>query len=129
MYTDLMALIRRLAVPIAALWFLVQAATLIAVPAYFVAGSGTAPIECTCVHDGNHRDCPMHHASTAGARICLQTMDSTGFVALGSLLGQIALAPPHAQALDLVPAPLAPALDTFIAPLRPAAPEPPPPRV
>jgi len=127
MYTDTMARVRRIAGPVAAIWLLVQTAALVVMPAVFYAAS-TAPLECTCVHDGNHRDCPMHHASPIGGRICSQTTDSTGFTALGSLLAHAGVMPPPPDTLLLNSPPLvvhwhAPSHHPTFAP-----PEPPPPR-
>lgn len=56
MSTDLMSRIRRIGAPVAAIWLLLQTATLVVVPAVFYASSSASPVECTCVHDGNHRD-------------------------------------------------------------------------
>jgi hypothetical protein len=126
MYTEPMARVRRVAGPIAAIWLLVQTATLVLVPAAFYAGSD--PIECTCVHDGNHRDCPMHHKSPIGSRVCFQTTDTTGLGALGSLLGHVGLVPPTPATLLLSLPPLAPDRDAPPHHRTPAPPQPPPPR-
>jgi hypothetical protein len=127
MYTDPMSCVRRIIGPVAAIWLLVQTATLVVMPVVFYAASATAPLECTCAHDGNHRDCPMHHASPIGGRICFQATDSTGFTLLGSLL-QVGVVPPPVNALLPAPPPLAvhrpaPSYHHTFAP-----PEPPPPR-
>ena len=126
MYTELMARVRGIAAPVAALWLIVQSATLVLVPAFFVAGSQRAPIECTCLHDGNHHDCPMHHASPMGARVCFQTTDSSGVAVLGSMLGQVGVVPGPLTTLDLIPAPLA-IFWTAPSHHRTVAPPPPPP--
>jgi len=128
MYTDPMTRARRIAAPIAAIWLLVQTATLVTVPAFLIAGSQDSPAECTCLHDGNHRNCPMHHGSPMGARICFQSTDSTGFAVLGSMLGHVGLVPRPPAPLFLNPTPLAihwaaPSHHRTLAP-----PKPPPPR-
>jgi hypothetical protein len=128
MYTDVMARVRRIAGPAAAIWLVVQTATLVLVPAFFIAGSQAAPLECTCMHDGNHRDCPMHHASPMGARICIQTTDSTGFAVLGSMLGHLGVVPSSIQMLHLTPPPFAERTAALPHPRTPAPPNPPPPR-
>lgn len=56
MYTDLMSRVSRIGAPLAAIRFLLQTATLVVVPAVFYASSSGSPVECTGVHDGNHRD-------------------------------------------------------------------------
>jgi hypothetical protein len=128
MYTDPMARVRRITGLAAAVWLVVQTATLVLAPAFFVAGSQAAPLECTCVHDGNHHDCPMHDASPMGARICFQTTESTGVTVLSSMLGHVGLVPRPPATLLPNPAPLAvhrdaPSHDSTLAP-----PKPPPPR-
>jgi len=128
MYTDPMARIRRIAGPAAAIWLVVQTATLVLVPAFFIAGSQAAPIVCTCMHDGNHRDCPMHHGSPIGARICIQTADSTGFAVLGSMLGHLGVVPGSLETLHLTPPSLAERTVALPIPRTPAPPNPPPPR-
>ena len=128
MYTDPMARIRRIAGPAAAIWLLVQTATLVLVPAFFIAGSQAAPLECTCMHDGNHRDCPMHHGSPMGARICIQTTDSAGLAVLGSMLGHLGVVPSSLETLHLTLSPLAVHWDAPSYPRTPAPPKPPPPR-
>jgi hypothetical protein len=128
MYTDLMLRVRRIGGPVAAIWLLLQTATLVVVPAVFYASSSVSPLECTCVHDGNHRDCPMHHASPIGGRICFQTTDSTGFTALGSLLGHLGVVPRPADTLLLNPPPLAVQSDAPAHHRTLAPPAPPPPR-
>jgi hypothetical protein len=121
-----MARVRHLAAPIAALWLVVQSATLALVPAFFIAGSQTAPLECTCLHDGNHQDCPMHHASPIGARVCFQATDDSGVAVLGSMLGHVGVVPALLKAFALAPAPVA--VDRSAPPhLRTLAPPPPPP--
>ena len=128
MYTDPMARIRRIAGPAAAIWLVVQTATLVLVPAFFIAGSQAAPIVCTCMHDGNHRDCPMHHGSPIFARICIQTADSTGFAVLGSMLGHLGVVPGSLETLHLTPPSLAERTVALPIPRTPAPPNPPPPR-
>jgi len=123
-----MARIRRIAGPAAAIWLVVQTATLVLVPAFFIAGSQAAPIVCTCMHDGNHRDCPMHHGSPIGARICIQTADSTGFAVLGSMLGHLGVVPGSLETLHLTPPSLAERTVALPIPRTPAPPNPPPPR-
>ena len=130
MYTEPMARIRRIAGPAAAIWLVVQTATLVLVPAFFIAGSQAAPLECTCMHDGTHRDCPMHHASPMGARICIQTTDPAGFAVLGSMLGHLGgVIPSSLETLHLTPPPLAARTAALRHPRTPAPPNPPPPRV
>jgi len=123
-----MTRVRRVAAPIAAIWLLIHASTLVVLPAVFYASSRHAPIECTCVHDGNHRDCPMHHASPIGSRVCFQSTDERGFAALGSLLAQIAVMPGPPAIVFLTPTPLAVQGEVASPIPRSAAPEPPPPR-
>jgi hypothetical protein len=124
-----MARVRRIAGPVAAIWLLVQTVAVVVMPTAFYAVTATAPLECTCVHDGNHRNCPMHHASPIGGRICFESTDSTGFTALGSLLGHAGVVPPLADALLLNPPPLAVHRDAPPHHRTPAPPLPPPPRV
>jgi len=128
MYTDPMARVRRITGLTAAAWLVVQTATLVLAPAFFVAGSHAAPLECTCVHDGNHRDCPMHHGSPTGARICFQTTESTGVTVLTSMLGHVALVPRPPATLLPNPAPLAAHRDALPRYRTLAPPKPPPPR-
>ena len=128
MYTERMSRVRRIAGPLAAIWLLMQTATLLVVPAVFYAQSGTAPIECTCVHDGNHHDCPMHHSSPVGARVCSQTTGSGDLAAIGSMLGDVGLVPGPPNAVFLTTTPLAVQRDASSIALRPAPPDPPPPR-
>lgn len=126
MSIELMARLRDIAAPIAALWLVVQSATLVVVPVFFIAGSQAAPFECTCLHDGNHHDCPMHHASPIGARVCFQATDDSGVAVLGSMLGHAGVMPTPVQALVLIPAP--PAVHRDAPPHhRTLAPPPPPP--
>lgn len=120
--------LRRALGPVAASWLLIQAATLVVVPAVFHAGSTAAPIECTCVHDGNHSRCPMHHTSPAGAKVCFQTSDSTGLAVLSSSLGHVGLVPRAPSAFTFIPSRLAVPFDETSKTLRPAPPDPPPPR-
>src|SRR4029453_15747164 len=105
MYTETMARVRNIAAPIAALWLVVQSATFVLVPGFFVAGSERAPLECTWLHDGNHHDCPMHHASSTGARVCVQATDDNGVVVLGSMLGHVGVMPALVTALRSIPPP------------------------
>ena len=128
MYTDPMARIRRITWPAAAIWLVIQTATLVLVPAFFMAGSQAAPIECTCIHDGNHRDCPMHRTSPMGARICIQATDSSGLATLSSMLGHVGLVPPTFETLHLTSPPLAVHWDAPSHHLTLAPPKPPPPR-
>ena len=128
MYTEPMARVRNIAAPVAALWLVVQSATLVLVPAFFIAGSQAAPIECTCLHGGNHQDCPMHHASPMGARVCFQTTDDSGFAVLGSMLGHVGVMPPPPKALVVTQAPLAVGRDVSPHHRTTAPPPPPPPR-
>jgi hypothetical protein len=53
-----MSRVRRIGAPVAAIWLLLQTATLVVVAAVFDARSSASPVERPCVHDGNHRDCP-----------------------------------------------------------------------
>ena len=128
MYTDSMTRVRRVAAPIAAIWLIIQTSTLVALPVVFYAGSRHAPIECTCAHDGNHRDCPMHHASPVGARVCFQATDSPGFAVLGSMFGHLGVIPNPLDTLDVPPPPLAGHGDTPSHHRTLAPPAPPPPR-
>ena len=125
MYTEPMARVRDIAAPIAALWLIVQSATLVLVPAFLIAGSQASPIECTCLHDGNHQDCPMHHGSPIGARVCFQATDDSGVAVLGSLLGHVGVMPALVKAPALIPAPLAVHRDS--PPYHPTVTPPPPP--
>jgi hypothetical protein len=124
-YTRPMSRVRRVAAPVATLWLLVQTATFVVVPAVFYLASG-APVECTCMHDGNHRDCPMHHGSPVGARVCFQSAGSDQAAALGSLLGHVGVVPAPPDSLLLSLPPLAVQQDAPTP--RPATPDPPPPR-
>ena len=128
MYTERMSRIRRVAGPMAAIWLLVQTATLVVVPAVFYAESGAAPVECTCVHDGNHHDCPMHHRSPLGARVCSQTTGTADLAALGSMLGDVGLVPRPLDSVFPITTLLTLQRDASSTSLRPAPPEPPPPR-
>jgi len=128
MYTDQMARIRRLTGPAAAIWLVIQTATLVMVPAFFIAGSQGALVECTCAHDGNHSNCPMHHSSPIGARICIHATDSTGFAVLSSMLGHLGLVPGPLETLRLTPPPLAVYWDAPPHHRTLAPPKPPPPR-
>jgi hypothetical protein len=128
MYTDPMTRVRGIAAAVAALWLVVHSATLILVPAFFIAGAEAAPLECTCLHDGNHHDCPMHHGSPMGARVCVQTTDTSGVAVLGSMLAQVGVIPIPLTALDLVTAPPALPRDTSSHDHTLAPPPPPPPR-
>jgi len=128
MYTDPMARIRRITGPAAAIWLAIQTATLVLVPAFFIAGSQAALIECTCIHDGNHHDCPMHRASPMGARICIQATDSTGLATLSSMLGHAGLVPPTVETLHWTFPPLAVHRDAPSHLRTLAPPKPPPPR-
>ena len=112
MSTDSMTRVRRAAAPIAAIWLLIQTSPLVVLPAAFYAASGHAPIECTCAHDGSHHDCPMHHASPVGARVCFQATDSPGFAVLGSVFGHLGVIQGPLDTLDLTPPPLARHRDT-----------------
>jgi hypothetical protein len=123
-----MTRVRRVAAPITAIWLLIQTSTLVAVPLAFYAGPQNAPIECTCAHDGNHRDCPMHHASPIGARVCFQSTDSPGFAVLGSMFGHLGVIPGPLDTLDLTPPPLARLQDAPWHRHTLAPPTPPPPR-
>lgn len=120
--------LRRALGPVAAAWLLCQAATLVVVPAVFHAGSTTAPIECTCVHDGNHSRCPMHHKSPAGAKVCFQTTESTGLAVLSSSLGHVGLVPGALWTFTFIRPSLVVRFDETSKTLRPAPPDPPPPR-
>ena len=127
MYTSAMTQVRRRLAPVAMAWLLSQAATLVVVPAIFFL-TGTAPLECTCVHDGDHRNCPMHHASPMQGKRCVKTTDDGAVAALGSLLGHVAPIP-ESQFVPLTPEPRpAIQLDAVLRSHRPSAPEPPPPR-
>jgi hypothetical protein len=123
-----MPCVRRVAAPIAAIWLLLQTTTLLAVPAVIWAASRTPPIECTCVHDGDHEHCPMHHRSPAEAQICFTSTGSTEFAALGTLLGQIGVSPAAPVPLDLASIPLASTHPDSGAITRSISPEPHPPR-
>lgn len=128
MYTEVMPRVRRVAWLVAVIWLLVQAIGIVAVPVILHAGS-RSPIECTCVHDGNHHDCPMHHKAPVEGRACFQATDAAGLAALGSLLGQVGLTPaPSAASLFSTPPPPDVVWDVTTPMMRPAPPDPPPPR-
>jgi len=117
--------------PIAAVWLLCQAGTLVlATAAFGVDAVAATLIECTCAH-GGHTDCPMHHTSapSRSGRGELQCADEADSAVLGSLLGQVGLvqAAP-ARAIPSAPSGAALPIDVTSKTLRPASPDPPPPR-
>jgi hypothetical protein len=70
----------------------------------------------------------MHHGSPTGARICIQTADSTGLAVLGSMLGHLGVVTSSHETLHLTPPPLAERTTALPHPRTPAPPTPSPPR-
>jgi len=111
--------------PIAAIWLVVQAATLVLVPALL----GASLAQCICTH-GADATCPMHHKTPAGAKVCMMQSATTNVPAtLNSLFSVAGLVP--APALDMVPVPtVSPVVLERAIPIhRPSPPDSPPPRV
>jgi hypothetical protein len=128
MYTDGMTGVRQRMAPIAIAWLLCQTATMALVPAVLFATGSPSALECTCLHDSNHDDCPMHHAAPVEGQACVQGMGDDGVAVFASLLGQAGLVPHTPDTIFLTRSPLAVTLHRPAATLRPAPPEPPPPR-
>src|SRR5579862_4807791 len=76
---------RRALGPTAAAWLVCQAVTLALVPALL----GGLVEECVCAH-GADATCPMHHKSTAGAKVCVMQSANTGVSGTLSSLFSIA---------------------------------------
>ena len=112
-------------------WLLCQAATLVCATAVFgIDAVAVTMLEWTCAQGADHKDCPMHHpAAPARPGLAqLQCAGETDVALLGSLLGQVALAPAPAREIPPTSPRAVVAIDLTTHVLRPAPPGPPPPR-
>jgi hypothetical protein len=115
---------RRALGPIAAVWLLCQAVTLMLVPALLEASLS----ECLCT-SGAAASCPMHHRTTAGSKVCaMQSLSATTAATLTALFSVVGLVPARSLATAPVPAPSPVLIECSRATDRPSPPEPPPPR-
>jgi hypothetical protein len=122
--------LRRVLAPVAALWLLCQAGSVVLVPlALWITVADPHGAECTCGH-GLDAMCPMHHKPVSSQKRCaMQAADGSGTAVLTSLAGVAGLIPERVP--DLVPAlatPRVAAPDPHLHGERPVPPDPPPPR-
>ena len=123
--------LRRLLVPVTAVWLLCQVGTLALVPvALWITAADPHAAECTCGH-GAGAMCPMHHKPAGGSAPCaMQAANGSGTAVLTTLTGTAGLIaqPPH-SIQPPTSTPHARAADFHVAGERPVPPDPPPPRV
>jgi hypothetical protein len=88
----LMACMRHLLGPLAAVWLLTQGALLAASPVALWVGVDSHAAECTCA-TGDHAICPLHHSPSRSDKLCLmRSAHDPGSAALASVFGFLGLA-------------------------------------
>ena len=128
MYTDLMAWLRRVRGPLAALWLCSQIGTIAIIPtALWFDIANIDLTDCTCTH-GDHAMCPMHHRSTAPGACTLRGMSDPAITLLASLVGHPGLSPQSKRGPEIDPLVQSSNTDSFSPSLPPVPPDPPPPR-
>jgi len=120
---------RRMLGLVAATWLICQATTLVLVPTLLGIGAMEASVaECTCTHGAN-ATCPMHHKTSAGAKVCaLQGMTTSSTALVNALFGVAGFLPAPTPAANQGPTRLTVRLDRSTATSRRISPDSPPPR-
>jgi hypothetical protein len=123
--------LRRVLVPVMAIWLFCQVGTVALVPvALWITAADPHAAECTCGH-GVGAMCPMHHKPTGGSMPCaLQAANGPGTAVLTTLVGNAGLITEPPQSIQPPTSTrCARAADVQVAGERPVPPDPPPPRV
>jgi hypothetical protein len=122
--------LRRIIVPVTAIWLCCQVGTVALVPvALWMTAEDPHPEECTCGH-GPAAMCPMHHKPSGESAPCaMQAANASGTAVLTTLIGTSGLMtePPRAIQPPMATE-FARAADVRIVGERPVPPDPPPPR-
>jgi hypothetical protein len=123
--------LRRVLVPLTALWLLCQLGTVALVPVVLRGAPAAAHgAECTCGH-GDGLTCPMHHHQPAGRSTpcSMQAVDHFGSAVLTALSGIAGfIAQPARSIHPAASVDHAHAIDGGLNAQRPVPPDPPPPR-
>jgi hypothetical protein len=123
--------LRRVLVPVTAVWLFCQAGTVALVPvALWITATDPHAAECTCGH-GPGAMCPMHHKPTGGSEPCaMQAANGPGTAVLNTVVGNAGLITEPSHSIQ-PPASIryARAADVHVVGERPVSPDPPPPRI
>jgi hypothetical protein len=123
--------LRRVLVPVTAIWLFCQVGTVALVPvALWITAADPHAAECTCGH-GVGAMCPMHHKPSGESAPCaMQAANGPATAVLTTLVGNAGLITEPPQSIQLPTSTrCAQAADVQVAGERPVPPDPPPPRV
>jgi hypothetical protein len=123
--------LRRVLVPVTAVWLLCQVGTLALVPvALWITAADPHAAECTCGH-GPGAMCPMHHKPSGESAPCaMQAANRSGTAVLTTLVGNAGLITEPTHSIQPpTSTEYSRAADVHVAGERPVPPDPPPPRV